>query len=217
MPPISIDRALNIMVGGAETTPRRHRILIVEDESLIAVALESMLSEIGYDVVGTVAQVSPALEVIGREQIDGAILDVNLGSQRVDAIADVLAARACPFVFMTGCDVSEVPARHAGHAVLQKPFRLEKLLSALQREFGSDARSGRRFEIDSTRSRVDRRVPATRSVSRLPASGAASPGSDGSLGSRREYAVETSARRHNDGGQCNHASTLKHRESFLPP
>jgi DNA-binding response OmpR family regulator len=171
MPPISIDRALNIMVGGAETTPRRQRILIVEDESLIAVALESMLSEIGYDVVGTVAQVSPALEVIGREQIDGAILDVNLGSQRVDAIADVLAARACPFVFMTGYDVSEVPARHAGHAVLQKPFRLEKLLSALQREFGSDARGGRRFEIDATRSHVDCRVPATGSVSRLPASG----------------------------------------------
>ncbi|MCI0736985.1 MAG: response regulator [Beijerinckiaceae bacterium] len=120
----------------AEATPRKLRILIVEDEPFIALALESALRELGFDVVDTVARISSALAAIGREEIDGASLDVNLGSQRIDPVADALASSGRPFFFMTGYGVSDVPAAHAGRCVLQKPFRLEQLMAALHAEFG---------------------------------------------------------------------------------
>jgi CheY-like chemotaxis protein len=148
----------NIMVADTKAAPKRQRILIAEDEPFIALALEAMLLELGFDVAGSAAQVSAALELIGREWIDGAILDVNLGLQRIDPVADILAARACPFFFTTGYGISGLPARHAGRAVLQKPFGLEQLFAVLRAEFGFpiDARCG----TDGTVSRGDRQLPA---------------------------------------------------------
>lgn len=110
------------MVADTEAAAKKQRILIVEDEPFIALALEAILLELGFDVAGSAAQLSVALELIGREEIDGAILDVNLGSQNIGPVADILAARACPFFFTTGYDISGIPARHAGRPVLQKPF-----------------------------------------------------------------------------------------------
>src|SRR6202011_4894004 len=150
----------NIMVADTGATPKRQRILIVEDEPFIALALEAMLLELGFDVAGSAAQVSAALELIGREQIDGAILDVNLGSQRIDPVADILAERACPFFFTTGYGISGLPARHAGRAVLQKPFGLEQLFTLLRAVFGSPIGDQCGFETDRTFSRGDRQLPA---------------------------------------------------------
>ena len=150
----------NIMVAGKETAPNRQRILIVEDEPFIALAIEAMLLEVGFDVAGSAAQISTALELIGRERIDGAILDVNLGSQRIDPVADILAARACPFFFTTGYSISGLPARHAGRAVLQKPFGLEQLLAVLRAEFGSPADNRRGAATDAAGSPSDRQPPS---------------------------------------------------------
>ncbi len=157
---LSSDQAANIMVTDSEAAPKIQRILIVEDEPFIALALEAMLAELGFDMAGSAAQVSAALELISRERIDGAILDVNLGLQRIDPVADILAARACPFFFTTGYSISGLPARHAGRTVLQKPFGLEQLITVLRAEFGSpiDDRCG--FETDGTLSRGDRQLPA---------------------------------------------------------
>lgn len=127
------------MAAAPEDLPKRQRLLIVEDELFIALALEAMLPELGYDVVGTAAQISTALALIGHERIDGAILDVNLGLQRIDPVADVLAARGCPFIFTTGYSVEGLPARHAGRSVLQKPFGFEQLATLLRAEFGPPA------------------------------------------------------------------------------
>ena len=159
-----------MMVADSQAAPKRQRILIVEDEPFIALALEAMLLELGFDVAGSAAQVSAALELIGREQIDGAILDVNLGSQRIDPVADILAARACPFFFTTGYGISGLPARHAGRVVLQKPFGLEQLFAVLRAEFGSpiDDRCG--FETDSRFSRGDRQLLASHAT-RIPTAG----------------------------------------------
>ncbi len=150
----------NIMVADTEAAPKRQRILIVEDEPFIVLALEAMLLELGFAVAGSAAQVSAAMQLIGREQIDGAILDVNLGSQRIDPVADILAARACPFFFTTGYGISGVPARHAGRAVLQKPFGLEQLFAFLRTEFGSPIDDRRGLETDGALSRGDRQLPA---------------------------------------------------------
>ena len=151
----------NIMVADTKAAPKRQRILIAEDEPFIALALEAMLLELGFDVAGSAAQLSVALELIGRERIDGAILDVNLGSQKIGPVADILAARACPFFFTTGYDISGIPARHAGRAVLQKPFGWEQLCSLLRAEFGSPRGS----EADGTLPRGDRQLPARRTTS----------------------------------------------------
>lgn len=156
----SSDQAANMMVADSQAAPKRQRILIVEDEPFIALALEAMLLELGFDVAGSAAQVSAALELIGREQIDGAILDVNLGSQRIDPVADILAARACPFFFTTGYGISGLPARHAGRAVLQKPFGLEQLFAVLRAEFGSPIDGRCDFETGGRISRGDRPPPA---------------------------------------------------------
>ena len=164
------DQAVNFMVAATDAAPKRQRILIVEDEPFIALALEAMLAEQGFDVAGSAAQVSAALELIGRERIDGAILDVNLGSQRVDPVADLLAARACPFFFTTGYGISGLPGQHAGRTVLQKPFGMEQLVTVLRTEFGSpvDDRCG--FKTDGRHSRADRQPPACHATG-IPAPG----------------------------------------------
>lgn len=114
------------------------RILIVEDEPFIALTLEDMLGELGFTVAGTVAQVTDAIAFLeGENPIDAALLDVNIGSQKIDPVADLLAARACPFVFTTGYGRSGVPAAHNKRAVVQKPFRLEEIAAALKSEISA--------------------------------------------------------------------------------
>ncbi len=125
------------MTLAAEDTGHwKRRILIVEDEPFIALTLEDMLFELGFIVAGCVADVPAALALIGREEIDGALLDVNLGSQKIDPVADLLAERACPFVFTTGYGRAGVPAAYADRAVLQKPFGMDDLATILRNELG---------------------------------------------------------------------------------
>jgi hypothetical protein len=75
--------------------------------------------------------------LIARETIDGAVLDVNLGAQKIDPVADALAAQDTPFVFTTGYGRSGVPESHNERGVVQKPFRLADLAQALSLEFQS--------------------------------------------------------------------------------
>ena len=112
------------------------RILIVEDEPFIALTLEDMLDELGFALVGTVSSVTEALEIAGREQVDCALLDVNLGSEKIDPVADLLAQRGCPFIFTTGYGRSGIPAAHSERPVLQKPFRMDDLSSVLKTTLG---------------------------------------------------------------------------------
>ncbi len=118
------------------------RILVVEDEPFVALSLVDALSELGFDVAACVGDIPSAIDIIGREHLDGAVLDVNLGSQRIDPVADLLAQRACPFIFTTGFDKADLPSAHADRAILQKPFGTADLVSMLQRVFGAFDRGG---------------------------------------------------------------------------
>jgi CheY-like chemotaxis protein len=110
------------------------RILIVEDEPFIALALEETLEELGFEIVASISHISDALAFLKREQIDVALLDVNIGLNKIDPVADALAALNCPFIFTTGYGRSGLPAAHSHRAVLEKPFRADDLIDAVSAE-----------------------------------------------------------------------------------
>lgn len=108
------------------------RLLLVEDEFLMALCLSDMLEDLGAQVVGPVGSVADALAVIDRApEIDAAILDVNLGSEVVFPVADRLRARQVPFAFASGFDPDLMPARFRDVAICRKPIDEAALRAAL--------------------------------------------------------------------------------------
>ncbi|HKQ44465.1 MAG TPA: response regulator [Rhizomicrobium sp.] len=105
------------------------RVLIVEDEIVVALFLEDLLSEFGYEVAGVVGHLDDAMA--HQPDYDVAVLDVHLNGRNVFDFADALAARGTPFVFATGYGARGIPDRHCGRPVLQKPFRPDELKRAL--------------------------------------------------------------------------------------
>jgi CheY-like chemotaxis protein len=112
-------------------TLKDRRILIVEDETMIAMLLEEMLADLGCIVVGPARDVAMALEAVNTEQIDCAILDLNLRGERADPVADALVARGVPFIFATGYGESGIDPRFKNAPVLQKPYEFAKLTRTL--------------------------------------------------------------------------------------
>jgi CheY-like chemotaxis protein len=103
------------------------RVLVVEDEMIVAWLLEDMLADLGCAVVGPVGSVNQALAMIDAEAIDVAVLDVNLDGQTSYPVADALAARGVPFVFSTGYDKDRLLEGYRTFPVLQKPYHQSEL------------------------------------------------------------------------------------------
>lgn len=103
------------------------RVLVVEDDAMLAMALEMALVDLGCDVVGLASSLRDAVPLAREAAIDGAILDVNLAGERVDPIADILAARNIPFVFATGYGNAGLRDCDRDRPVLQKPYELRNL------------------------------------------------------------------------------------------
>ena len=102
-------------------------VLIVEDESLIAMMLEDFLESLGHSLAGTCETVPDALARVEEGGFDVAILDVNLNGQRVWPVADRLAEKRIPYVLATGGHIEPPPPAHAGAPVLSKPFTLDSI------------------------------------------------------------------------------------------
>lgn len=98
------------------------RVLVVEDEPMIALMIQDMLEELGCEVVGPVAQIEPALALADGEEIALALLDVNLDGEEVYPVADRLQQRGVPIIFLTGYGNAGVDARYRQCPVLTKPF-----------------------------------------------------------------------------------------------
>lgn len=107
------------------------RLLVVEDEYLIAMLLEDMLVELGCVVSGIAANPAQALDLIETTEIDAAVLDVNLDGTDSFGIAAALKERKKPFIFATGYGQSRVTAEFSDTPVIQKPYRIEELAGAL--------------------------------------------------------------------------------------
>jgi PAS domain S-box-containing protein len=117
--------------AGAVTFPiAASRVLLVEDEALIAMMMVDALQDLGLEVVGPFRTVPQALAAARNERLDGAILDVNVAGQQVYPVADLLSARRIPFVFLTGYSIGGIDRRYANVPVLEKPIE-SKLLRQL--------------------------------------------------------------------------------------
>ncbi len=117
----------------------RPRVLLVEDEALVAMMIQETLTEFGFHVLGPVSTASEALAAARERSIDAAVLDINLGDGLVYTVAEILAERGVPFVFVTGYDADSVDSRFSGIPVLQKPIERE----SLQRIFAQRGDDGR--------------------------------------------------------------------------
>lgn len=111
------------------------RALLVEDEGVVALLIESMLSELGYNVVGPVPRLAKALDIVQAEDFDIAVLDVNLNGTSSFPVADALIEKGVPFVFATGYGAPGIPAYLNTTAVLQKPFKTQQLAAAIDEAF----------------------------------------------------------------------------------
>jgi DNA-binding response OmpR family regulator len=108
------------------------RILIVEDEPLIAMMLEDFLDALDRQVAGSADNVADALALIGQGGIDAAILDVNLrGGETSWPIAEALAAAGVPFLLATGGSGDMIAEGFRDRPVLSKPFTINSVEKAL--------------------------------------------------------------------------------------
>ncbi len=107
------------------------RVLVVEDESLVAMLLETILEDMGCEPVGPAATVEEGLTLAAGERIDAALLDVNVAGRQVFPIAEALRERGVPFVFSTGYGEGGLPDEWRGQPTLQKPFTEAAVRDAL--------------------------------------------------------------------------------------
>ena len=110
------------------------RILVVEDEMLIAFDIEDCLAALGHDVVGPASRVSDALQLVEREPIDLALLDINIAGEVIYPVASQLKARGVPFIFLSGYGSRGLRDEWVDSPMLSKPFArgdLEARIEAL--------------------------------------------------------------------------------------
>jgi CheY-like chemotaxis protein len=109
------------------------RVLVVEDEFLVAMDIQAMLHDLGCEVMGPTGDLESALRIAGEEVLNLALLDVNIGGEPVTAVAEALVARAVPIVFCTGYQAENWCNRYPAAPTLIKPFQPADLRSALER------------------------------------------------------------------------------------
>jgi len=113
-------RSTSLTVGG-------NRILVVEDEPLVAMNLTKSLADLGFHVVGPYSTLAKAAAAAAETEVHAALLDVNLNGKVVYAVADILASKNVPFAFITGYGTAALPDKYANAPVLHKPVDEETL------------------------------------------------------------------------------------------
>jgi CheY-like chemotaxis protein len=107
------------------------RILVIEDEGMIAMLLKGMLEAIGCEVVGVAARLPDALSKIGTLSFDAALLDINLAGTLSYPAADEMLKSGTPFIFTSSYGKAALPAGMQDAPLLSKPFMTEHLEAAL--------------------------------------------------------------------------------------
>jgi DNA-binding response OmpR family regulator len=107
------------------------RVLVVEDEYFVAILIEEILESAGCIVLGPIPRLREALDAVGHDDYDVAVLDVNLAGERINPVADALSERNVPFLFVTGYGANALPGEYAQRPHICKPFRMAELIGAL--------------------------------------------------------------------------------------
>jgi PAS domain S-box-containing protein len=146
-----------VIAGGGDRTSRKaqsqalvpsgRRILLVEDEALVALEAAAALEAAGFAVVGPAASVAEAFELLDRFGCDCAVLDVNLGSETAEPIALRLTEEGVPFLTVSGYSRAQQPAVFKNAPFLAKPLILESLIAEIERHM--EGRWRRREEVSS--------------------------------------------------------------------
>ncbi|PRX32182.1 CheY-like chemotaxis protein [Paraburkholderia sp. BL18I3N2] len=120
-------------MDGTDTDIRGRRILVIEDDFLVAQALCSLIEEAGATVVGPLGWLGEALAYVesNKDQFDSAVLDVDLHGEKSYALADWLAERNVRFVFTTGYGADALDPAYSGYPRCEKPFDPRALFRAL--------------------------------------------------------------------------------------
>jgi DNA-binding response OmpR family regulator len=109
------------------------RILIVEDEMMLLMLLEDIVSDLGCQSVSVAATVQQALALIDSQAFDIAMLDVNLNGEKSFPIADALGARGVPYIFVTGYGIDAFPVSYRDRPLLPKPYSFADVGNSLTR------------------------------------------------------------------------------------
>lgn len=128
--------------AGSGTALHGLSVLVVEDEPIVSLLVESMLMDLGCKDVRYASSVEEALDMLAQGSPDAAVLDVNLAGETGYPIARQLAAAEVPFVFATGYGAGGIHPDWAGRPVVQKPFRRDMLASALASALEAEGAAG---------------------------------------------------------------------------
>ena len=112
--------------------PRTARILIIEDEPMLAISLEESLVDAGFAIAGVAGRLEAALAMIARGDCDAAIVDANLAGVCAAPVASALTACGVPFIVVSGYSRVQLKSAFAAAVVLQKPYHLAPLVAALE-------------------------------------------------------------------------------------
>lgn len=117
------------------------RVLVIEDETILAMELEDILEDLGHRVVGVAATVPQATQMIETmaHRIDAVVLDANLAGQFASPIADALAARNIPYIVASGYGPDDLRASGFDAPILSKPYHAHEIRDALLALRRSDA------------------------------------------------------------------------------
>lgn len=130
--PITLPASPECELGDPGSFLAGRRILIVEDEMLVMMDAEEMLTDLGCTCVFSASTIRRALALIEVEHFDAVLLDLNLGGDRSFAVADALAARQVPFVFATGYGAQGLRDQDIDRPVLMKPYSSGRLAAAME-------------------------------------------------------------------------------------
>ena len=119
------------MTGEGKTVAGK-RVLVVEDELMIRMLLEGMLTDLGHTVAAEAGGVDEAVAIAKKGAFDVAVLDVNLNGQPVTPVVEILLERRVPFIFASGYGQRGVPEAYRAIPTLQKPFQADALAEAIE-------------------------------------------------------------------------------------